>query len=179
MNKGAILLACLALAACDRGNPDKLGDDIAGQEGRPLDEALAADAGNVEEEPAPPPPPANSTANFATVDPLAPAPASAPEPASRPVSAPAAKPSFACAGTLSRVEALVCTSPDLAALDRRLAREYGRAMDEATPDQRARIQRLARQYLADRNACPGADCVAEAYDGYLRDLETVMHWPPG
>ncbi len=152
------------LAACGSPDQDKLPDDLSQSEG-----VETADPA-VETEPEPEPEPANvsnSVSNDTAVlgDDLAP---------KRDATA---NPSFDCNGPLSRVEAQICRDPEVAALDRRLAADYARAVDAATPDQRQRLTNLGRQYIADRDRCTSRDCVIQAYRWYRKDIATLMNWP--
>jgi uncharacterized protein YecT (DUF1311 family) len=169
--KIALAAVLLLLAGCGSADQDKIGDDVAGAEGVASDEP---DFANVADEPEPEPalPSAPETETVAdaappaaAVDPLA------PEPAARPA---APSPSFDCNARLNRVEALVCSDPELAGLDRRLARDFASAMANADQEQRERLTNLGRRYLADRNRCPVRDCVVQSYRWYLRDIATVM-----
>ena len=153
------------LAACGSADQDKLPDDLTTAEGT----ANAEPEVEVEPEPEPAPP-TNAIANMTEPEEDEIIEVEAPADVDMP------KPSFSCEGRLNRVEALICTDPQLANLDRRLAREYSKALDEASPEQRERLTRLGRRYLADRNRCPTSDCVLQSYRWYLRDIELVMGW---
>ena len=83
-------------------------------------------------------------------------------------------PSFDCAQAATAVEAAVCASPDLAALDRELARVYGLAAEGGEG-----LRDAQRRWIADRDACGagGTDlgrCVADAYA--VRILEIREGW---
>jgi uncharacterized protein len=101
--------------------------------------------------------PAPSDAGAATATVPA-APASAP-----PAMAP---PSFDCAKAVSEAEKLVCSDPELAALDRRLSARYGEAKD-ADPA-------VQRGWVKGRDECWKAQdprlCVLEAYRTRLAEL---------
>lgn len=158
------------LAACGNPDQDKLPDDLSSAEGTERAEP------EFEVEPEPEPPQPANVANVVVEREQPPQPEPEPEPEvverAPPVALPT--PSFDCSGSINRVERLICTDPQLANLDRRLAREYEQAMDEGSPEQRDRLQRLGRRYLSDRNRCPSTDCVLQSYRWYLRDIELVM-----
>lgn len=167
--------ALLLLAACGSGDSDKLPDDLTSAEG--VEQPDLA----IENEPEPEPEPQPRTDEpFADVAPATPAPELeapadplAPEPAPRPA---LPRPSFDCDAALNRVEAMICGDPELARLDRRLARDHDRALGQASPGERQRLATLGRRYLADRNRCSTRDCVLQAYRWYLRDIDSVMGW---
>ena len=159
------VLAALLLAACGSQDQDKLPDDLTSAEGTPrADPAF-------EKEPEPEPAPANDSAsNFSgnaiiVGDDLAPKREAT------------ANPSFDCSGTLSRIEAQICRDPEVAALDRKLAADYARAMEAASPEERERLTNLGRQYLGDRDRCTSRTCVIQAYRWYRKDIATLMNWP--
>jgi hypothetical protein len=154
----------LLLAACGNSDQDKLPDDLTSAEGTPTQEP------EIEVEPEPEPAPPVNAVEVGQPEQNPGEQDVAPPPASMP------RPSFDCSGSLNRVEALICSDPQLANLDRRLAREFDQAMDEGSPEQRDRLQRLGRRYLGDRNRCPTTDCVLQSYRWYLRDIELVMGW---
>ena len=159
--------ALFALAACNSENSDKLPDDLTNSEGSAQPEVVINAEAEAEND---------NVANEAEpADPLAPVENEADQPVPPPpVALP--KPSFDCDGPVNRVESMVCGDPQLALLDRRLAREYGKALEESSPEQRQRLTNLGRRYLADRNRCGTRDCVLQSYRWYLRDIETLMGW---
>jgi len=167
MRQAALVAAMLLLAACGSQDQDKLPDDLQSAEGTATPEPDVAP--EPEPEPETLPEPAANVAMPPPADPLAPAP-----PTAVPTSA---QPSFDCTGRLKRVEGLICTSPDLARLDRQVAAAYERALDEADIDQDARLRRLGTRYLTDRDRCETTYCVAQAYRWYRRDIHLVMGWP--
>ena len=158
------LAAALLLAACGSPDQDKLPDDLSSAEGVERPDPTS------EPEPEPAPEPANDVADNLSANAVVVGDDLAPRPAT-------ANPSFDCNGALSRVEAQICRDPEVAALDRRLADDYARALDEASPDQRARLTNLGRQYLGDRDRCTSRPCVIQAYRWYRRDIATLMGWP--
>ena len=87
-----------------------------------------------------------------------------------PVASPsvAAGPSFDCQNVRQPAEAAICSSPDLAALDRRLARDYGTAAAQGAPPERQ------LQWLAERNRCGGDPvCLEGSYRRRLSEIGSV------
>lgn len=169
MRLAVTIAAAVLLAACGSDDSDKLPDNLTAAEGVERPDDLFE---NQAEGDAPPPPsdldanqPPRAGTNAVETDEeeAAPPPSEAPQPT----------PSFDCDGALNRVEAMICGDPELARLDRRLARDYDRALGDASPAQRQRLTNLGRRYLADRNRCSTRDCVLQAYRWYLRDIETL------
>ena len=112
-------------------------------------------------------------------DPLAPLPPQQPPPAqpSRPASA---RPSFDCNQARTKGEVAVCSSAGLAALDRTMAAQYGRALAVASPDQRRLLQQTRDRFLAFRDRCPNNACIGDAYTGRMREIRDIMEgrWQP-
>lgn len=92
----------------------------------------------------------------------------------------AARPSFSCASARSRGEVAVCSDSGLAALDRNMANEYGRAFAVASPDQRDLLRQTARRFYAYRDRCPDRECIAAAYAGRIREIRDIVEgrWQP-
>jgi len=158
-------VVALGLAACGSGDQDKLPDDLSASEGVENPTAVLNEPEPEPElEPEPEPEPANLPDANALEPPESPSPVFS------------VQPSFPCSGRLSQVEAMVCTSPELAQLDRQLARVYQRAMSEADEEQELRLRRLGTRYIADRDRCETTACIAQAYRWYRRDVELVMGW---
>jgi len=109
--------------------------------------------------------------------------ATQPEPLPRPATPPAsaaAHPSFDCAKARSHGETEVCANAGLAALDRNMAAQYGRAVADATPEQRALLRRTRDRFLAYRDRCPNRSCIGDAYVGRMREIRDIMEgrWQP-
>jgi len=106
-------------------------------------------------------------------DPLDPAPAPAP-------SGDASNPSFNCANARSSGEIAVCGDPRLAALDRRMASQFRSALSDATPQQRAILNQTRNSFLRYRDQCPDNACMAETYQGRMREIRDIMRgtWQP-
>ena len=72
-------------------------------------------------------------------------------------------PSFDCARVTSKVNKLICASPDLSALDRQLADHY-RALTAQPGIDVPALQRDEQRWLHEvRDPCPDAACIAQAY----------------
>src|SRR6478672_2182611 len=89
-------------------------------------------------------------------------------------------PSFSCASARTRGEIAVCGDPGLAALDRQMAAQYGRAMAEASPQQQAVLQQTRNRFLGYRDRCPDHSCIGDAYVGRMREIRDIMEgrWKP-
>jgi len=120
--------------------------------------------------------------NPAAPPPLAPSPAPLPpaQPAPTPPKAAGARPSFNCANARSRGEIAVCGNAGLAALDRQMAGQFGRAMANASPEQRAILERTRDRFLGYRDRCPNNSCIGDAYVGRMREIRDIMEgrWQP-
>lgn len=109
-----------------------------------------------------------------------PQPGPAPAPAAPHTTAASAHPSFSCGNARTRGEIAICGDPELAALDRRMAIEYGRAAALAAPDQRALLRETAHRFYAYRDRCPDAQCIAAAYNDRVREIRDIIEgrWQP-
>jgi uncharacterized protein YecT (DUF1311 family) len=107
------------------------------------------------------------------VDPLAPVPTPGEDASS-------INPSFNCGAARTSGEAAVCSDPRLAALDRRMASQFRSAMADATPRQRAILNQTRDSFLRYRDQCPDNSCVAETYQGRMREIRDIMRgtWRP-
>lgn len=103
------------------------------------------------------------------------APPAAPEAASNNPQRVVAKasPSFSCRVTSSWAAAVVCSSDQLASLDRRLASLYGNAMERADASQRTLLVRTDRRFLSRRDACSSEACVQSAYAAGMQEIEEI------
>jgi uncharacterized protein YecT (DUF1311 family) len=114
----------------------------------------------------------------------APAPSTAapaaPPPQAQPARPAAARPSFDCAKARTKSETEVCSDAGLATLDRNMAAQYGRAMDSASPEERALLRRTRDRFIGYRNRCPNRACIGEAYVGRMREIRDIMEgrWQP-
>jgi hypothetical protein len=103
----------------------------------------------------------------------------APPPASGTPSVPQTT-STGCANARSRGEIAVCGDSALAALDRDMSIEYGRAVGVATPEQRDQLRQTARRFYAYRDRCHDRQCMAAAYAGRVREIRDIIEgrWLP-
>jgi hypothetical protein len=92
----------------------------------------------------------------------------------------AARPSFDCADARSRSEIAICSNAGLAALDRNMSAQFGRAMDTASPEQQALLRRTRDRFLGYRDRCPDNRCIGDAYVGRMREIRDIMEgrWQP-
>ena len=129
-------------------------------------------------------PEVNQTAPAQTSGPAPAAPTMTPTPPPQPQPAPsrpsAARPSFDCSKARARSEIDVCSDAGLATLDRNMAAQFGRAMQDASPDQRDLLRRTRDRFITYRNRCPNRACIGEAYVGRMREIRDIMEgrWQP-
>ena len=109
-------------------------------------------------------------------DPLAPIPA----PGEAAPMQPSANPSFDCGEAQTPGEVAVCSDPQLAALDRRMAVQFRSALADASPQQRAILNQTRDSFLRYRDQCSNSACVAETYQGRMREIRDIMRgsWRP-
>lgn len=86
-----------------------------------------------------------------------------------------ARPSFNCANARTRGEIAVCRSERLATLDRRMAAEFVGALRQATPAQRALLQRTRDSFLGYRDRCRSDACIAGAYQDRIREIRDIIN----
>jgi uncharacterized protein len=80
--------------------------------------------------------------------------------------------SFDCdAGSLSRTEKTICSRDDLGALDNEMADTYRHMLSLARAP--ADVSASQRRWLASRNRCKDAECVARAYRARLAELRAT------
>lgn len=84
-------------------------------------------------------------------------------------------PSFDCGGELSGVEQLICHSEELSALDVEMSHLYQRAIQEGYAEEQASLAAEQVAWLGERNQCPSANCLREAYHDRLDDLDEFLH----
>lgn len=85
----------------------------------------------------------------------------------------ASQPSYACQGNLNAIEYKVCTTPNLATADRRLAEVYDSVKARIRP--RSDVPSLIadqKRWLATRDACWSKRCIARAYVQRIDTLES-------
>src|ERR1700722_8060256 len=82
-----------------------------------------------------------------------------------------AGPSFDCGRAHSSVNKLICVTPDIAALDRKLAADFNNAKYQGGSDGKA-LQAAEDAWLRDvRNKCADAACLRNAYQA--RDAQIL------
>ena len=120
------------------------------------------------------------------VQPKQPAPAAKPAPPAAPRPAPAqakppeeprrgfARPSFDCRYGRTNTEKMVCASPALAAKDRQMASIYYAAMANADAATRRHLRRSRDAFLARRERCGTAECVAAAYGARIAEIRSIV-----
>lgn|GEM_PF-3478935 len=111
-------------------------------------------------------------AELADPAPVPPAAAVRPPPAPREVQPrEAAGPSFDCSRVTSRVNRAICASDDLSALDRTMSEQFYRIYDAADDGSRADLEDRRRDFLARRQSCESAACIAEVYQDRIAELD--------
>ena len=85
-----------------------------------------------------------------------------------------ARPSFNCRHARTKSEIAVCNDGRLASLDRQMAAQYYRAIAAADARQRQLLTRTRDQFLSYRDRCPSEDCIAETYQGRMRQIGDIM-----
>lgn len=85
----------------------------------------------------------------------------------------AARPSFNCRYARSRVEKMICSDPDLAARDRRMAGVYYRTSANSDAVVRRRLSASRLRFLAYRDHCGDAECVASAYEDRIDEINDL------
>lgn len=84
-----------------------------------------------------------------------------------------ARPSFDCRYARSRVEKMICSDGTLAAQDRGMSAAFYAALSGADAGRRARLRSSRDRFLADRDRCPDADCVSQAYEDRVREIRDL------
>jgi uncharacterized protein YecT (DUF1311 family) len=108
-------------------------------------------------------------------------PASPSTPTAQPPSAPTStRPSFDCADARTSGERAVCSDAGLAALDRNMAAQYGRAAAAGSARDRALLRQTRDRFLRFRDRCPSRQCIADAYTGRMREIRDITEgrWQP-
>lgn len=92
----------------------------------------------------------------------------------------AGHPSFDCAKAHTKGETAVCADAGLAALDRNMATQYGRAMSDASPAQQTLLRDTRDRFIRYRDRCPNRSCIGDAYVGRMREIRDIMEgrWHP-
>lgn len=84
-----------------------------------------------------------------------------------------AQPSFDCGRVTSRVLRTVCADPGLAARDRRMNAAFYAALADADDDTRAALRASRDRFIAFRNRCGDAGCIAQAYDDRMDEIRDI------
>ena len=79
--------------------------------------------------------------------------------------------SFDCAQTLTKIEKLICSAPELSALDDQLNAEYAKATK--TSDSSSTLKVEQRRWLVERNRCADTVCIKSAYTERLAQLQAT------
>ena len=92
----------------------------------------------------------------------------------------AGRPSFDCSRARSSGEIAVCSDSGLSALDQNMATQYRRAIEAASPEQKALLQRTRDRFITYRDRCPNRSCIGDAYVGRMREIRDIMEgrWQP-
>jgi hypothetical protein len=106
--------------------------------------------------------------------PATPAPPAAPAPQPTATQPATARPSFNCANARTSGERAVCSDAGLAALDRNMSAEYGRAAAQADPEQRRLLEQTRNRFLRYRDHCPTRACIGDTYTGRMREIRDIM-----
>lgn len=99
-----------------------------------------------------------------------------PPPTASPPARVAARPSFDCRYARSPAEQLVCTDPQLAAADRRLARAYRQALSAGVPRQILDRQQAAWMAAREDAARFGPAAVADVYGERTAELQGMARY---
>ena len=91
-----------------------------------------------------------------------------------------ANPSFDCGDASTQSEIAVCNNAGLAALDRQMAAQFGRAMSNADGRQQQLLESTRSRFLRFRDGCRSDDCIADVYRGRMREIADIMagRWQP-
>lgn len=108
------------------------------------------------------------------------APEGAPAPKSQPAARPdpprasaSASPSFNCSQARTRSERMVCGSGALAALDRRMSSMFYSALANGDNRTKAALRRSRDRFLAFRERCGDAACVAQSYRDRMDEITDI------
>jgi hypothetical protein len=82
-------------------------------------------------------------------------------------------PSFDCRRARTRTEHMVCADDRLAAYDRTMASQFYSALSNGDTATRAELRRTRDRFLAYRERCPDAACVAEAYRDRMDEIRDI------
>jgi uncharacterized protein len=83
--------------------------------------------------------------------------------------------SFDCAKATTKVEHIICDTPEISKLDEELAERYKAALQDQTKAEQ--IRQSQRQWMKERNNCSDAACAKSAYEKRLSALQMVAASP--
>jgi uncharacterized protein YecT (DUF1311 family) len=84
-----------------------------------------------------------------------------------------ARPAFNCRVARARVEQMICSDSRLASRDRRMSSAFYAALASGDGETRAALRGSRDRWLAFRNRCPTAACVAQAYDDRMSEIADI------
>lgn len=101
-------------------------------------------------------------------------PAAQPKPESPPARATtSASPSFNCRFARSRSEKMVCGNGALAAADRRMSAAFYGELAGASPEAKRALRQSRDRFLARRERCSTAACVAQVYEDRIAEIRSL------
>jgi uncharacterized protein YecT (DUF1311 family) len=84
-------------------------------------------------------------------------------------------PSFDCSKGVSRVEKIICATPELAVLDLALANAYRDALAKV-PEKKSIIRDAQKHWLKElREPCADAECLKNRYEIRMYELRSYTH----
>ncbi len=91
------------------------------------------------------------------------------------VTASHARATFSCAEARNCTEKVICSTPQLGELDRKMSRLYYRLRDESRRREARRLLESQRDWLDDRNSCGcNANCLLERYTERIGRFEREL-----
>jgi uncharacterized protein len=74
----------------------------------------------------------------------------------------------------------VCGNSGLATLDRQMSGVFFSTLRDASPEQRALLQRTRNRFLTFRDRCSSDACIAGAYRDRIREINDIANdrWQP-
>lgn len=91
------------------------------------------------------------------------------------VTASHAQATFSCAEAKNCTEKVICSTPQLGELDRRMSRLYFRLRDEFSRREARQLLESQRDWLEDRNSCGcNANCLIERYKERIARFEREL-----
>ena len=105
-----------------------------------------------------------------------PAPMPTPQPEAVPV-ARYASPSFDCDRVTSRVNQMICTNPDLAALGRRMSRRFDQVAANLDPVGRDELEASRARFLQRKQSCGDEACIERVYEDRIDEIASYDDQP--